>query len=382
MKSLIIITDSFFDFDKRAVKIGGLETYINDLALLALKQDMLPTVYQVVNRSEEIKVNGYSIKTAYKPRSLFKSLNQRTFESLYEKLNSADTVFIIATDQMSIKTKAHNVIVIQHGVAFDIPGYMISGFWGKTHFLQYVNKFLRCERNVMRFNNVQNTVCVDYNYYNWLKTIGTIYPGKAVRVIPNYASSIISREDLDSKLTRIKSEKKVIFARRFVDYRGTMLFANVAKRLLQEYKNVIFTFAGSGPLEKNIRDMFIGESRVKFTSFKPDESVQFHYDYDIAVVPTIYSEGTSLSLLEAMAAGCLPIATYVGGMSNIVLDGYNGLLVYPDEDSIYNSILYAINMNKDSFNKMVGNAYDTIVYSFSKSKWEISWGKMLNNILK
>ncbi|WP_420491566.1 glycosyltransferase [Neobacillus drentensis] len=47
------------------------------------------------------------------------------------------------------------------------------------------------------------------------------------------------------------------------------------------------------------------------------------------------SEGTSLSLLEAMAAKCAEIATNVGGMTNIILDNYNGLIINPDESELY-----------------------------------------------
>lgn len=50
--------------------------------------------------------------------------------------------------------------------------------------------------------------------------------------------------------------------------------------------------------------------------------------FDVFVLPSL-SEGMSNTLLEAMAIGVTPVATVVGGNSEVVQDGISGLLVRP-----------------------------------------------------
>ena len=281
-----------------------------------------------------------------------------------------------------VKTKAENVIVIQHGVAFDNP--ITGGIWSKNWLLLHFNKMVRAFKNVRRLYWSKNTVCVDYNYYNWFRTLGMIYPGKVVKVIPNYSSGRISEEDLSKKLnnSRKNISAKIVFARRFCDYRGTLIFANCVDRLLTGYPNLDFTFAGGGELKGELERRYANNPRVHITCFSAADSIAFHMQYDIAVVPTIFSEGTSLSLLEAMSAGCFPIATHVGGMTNILLDHYNGLLCYPDEEGVYNAIVEAITMKPDDYAAIVYSAYMTAVRAFSLERWQNRWSGFMDEVMR
>ena len=378
---VVIISSHFYDVANSVFTIGGIQTYIKDLykAIISSGHHALLVQLGFYDGISEVQSDdGCRIVLFPYQIKWNRVLEQRTFDCVYRRYNSRERVFIIDTDQRDIRSEEDNVIQIQHGITFDIPGNMIPGFWGKTAFLQRINKQLRCWRNVARLTHVRKTVCVDYNYYNWFRTQDTIPDGFEVRVIPNYASDLVSLEDLNNKLKFPKPTISILFARRFVDYRGTNLMIEASKSLLSKYDHVHITFAGSGPLQSAIENAFMNEHRVKITKYNSSDSVRFHSLFDIAVVPTIFSEGTSLSLCEAMAAGCIPIATCVGGMSNIVINNYNGILIRPCLEDLLNAMIHLIELPNDQRSIIARRAYDTALVSFSKERWKCQWLSLLN----
>lgn len=65
--------------------------------------------------------------------------------------------------------------------------------------------------------------------------------------------------------------------------------------------------------------------RVTFTGLRSDVG-QVVRTFDVFVLSSL-SEGTPLALMEAMACGVPAVATRVGGIPEIVVDGETGILV-------------------------------------------------------
>lgn len=378
MEFIVITATNTYDIVKKCQIVGGVQTYTRDLCLLAIEKGYHAIMYQLdrYRKDADSYFDGIEFHIVNKSGN-----NQKAFDRIFKAKNGKDTLFVVASDQMDIKSTAPNVIVIQHGVAFDVPS--VNGLWGKNKTTLHFNKFLRCLNNVRRLYWSRNTVGVDYNYFNWFRTLGILCPEKRFTVIPNYSSGQISESAFNEKMERYGKGgiTKIVFARRFTEYRGTLIFANCIDRLLQRYPNLDFTFAGDGPLRGDIEKRFYGNSKVHITSFAAPKSIAFHEQYDIAIVPTVFSEGTSLSLLEAMSAGCFPIATHVGGMTNILLDHYNGLLCFPDEEGVFRALEEAISMDRECFRKICKNAYYSAVEAFSLERWKSKWGLFIDEVM-
>lgn len=371
-----IIYPNFFNKDGDGMSVGGVQTYLVNLIHLLKSKGFNISFYQTANYDFDIENDGVNIHAFFwnSRKNCLKDISK----FLYEKCKTSlleDDIVIFGADALIIKTDCKRTIGIQHGISWDIPQCKTnkSEF---AYFKAYCKKAYYAWKCIKCINHAEKIVCVDYNFVNWYRALVPFQQTNLV-VIPNFTEVPIERK----KQTKSNDKIRIIFARRFFTYRGTRLFADSIERILNKYKNIEVTFAGEGPDEKYIRTKFENNSNVIITRYKSEESLVIHQEHDIAVVPTIGSEGTSLSLLEAMASGCAVICSNVGGMSNIVLDRYNGLMIDPyDKDSLFEALEKLLN-NVELRCKLSEQAYLTVKDSFSIEIWKEKWDKVINDII-
>jgi len=374
-----ILYSNIFDHDTAEQMLGGIETYLLNLARVFQSLNIEPTIYQWSRTRFErslgdILVIGMPVlKEPYKqrPATLFKMV---LAEQKHKK-----SIFVFGTERQSVKTTLVRSVSIQHGIAWDLQSQFLTnhkaiqrGVLGALYKAWLHRYYIEC------FERCYNRVCVDYNFLNWYHTFKASDPPGRTWVIPNFTSCTSTQQI--KGFDRDKEEIKIIFARRFCEYRGTRIMAEAATRILAAYPHLSFSFAGEGPDENYLKQRFSADSRVHFIKYSPDNALGVHCQHDIAVIPSLASEGTSLSVAEAMAAGCAVVATAVGGITNMIIDGYNGLLVSPDACSLTDALTWLIEHPVER-KKLAVNAYHVATEGFSLPKWQSRWRHVIETIV-
>jgi glycosyltransferase involved in cell wall biosynthesis len=115
--------------------------------------------------------------------------------------------------------------------------------------------------------------------------------------------------------------------------KGIGILLKAASRLLAEGLDIHFVIAGGGhaqkPLEAMSRNLGIAH-RVRFLG-RVEDIRPIYRTLDIFVLPSL-SEGFPTVNLEAMASGLPVVTTDVGGSSEAIRNGVNGLVVPPGND--------------------------------------------------
>jgi len=123
--------------------------------------------------------------------------------------------------------------------------------------------------------------------------------------------------------------------------KGYDTFLKAARMILDEVENARFLIVGGGPLEDELKALAFKLGiwpQTIFTGFR-DDVPNLLATMDVFVLPSLW-EGVPMALLEAMAMAKPVVATEVGGIPEIVIDGVTGLLVPPrDPDALAEAII-------------------------------------------
>jgi Glycosyltransferase len=86
---------------------------------------------------------------------------------------------------------------------------------------------------------------------------------------------------------------------------------------------------GTGSLEGTLKSRASRDERIIFPGWK-ENAADYVKAADIFVLPS-FGEGLPVSLLEAMSCGLACVSTQIGGVTELIRNGENGVLVKPGE---------------------------------------------------
>ena len=118
-----------------------------------------------------------------------------------------------------------------------------------------------------------------------------------------------------------------------VENKGHAVLLTAFHHLAVLQPNLELWIVGDGPLRQSLErqtdDLGIGD-RVSFLGQR-DDVPRLLACSDIVVLPSLYREGLSLALIEAMCQSKPIVASNIGGSPELIVDGVNGFLFIPAE---------------------------------------------------
>jgi len=191
---------------------------------------------------------------------------------------------------------------------------------------KYINPFLvRLTDHITAISKATRQALVDYEYIPASK-IDVIYNG-----IAELESDITKSQQLRKKLS-IPEDSLILGTISRLDpiKNHRLLISSFAKI---QHPELILLIVGDGEIRSNLENLVkqLGISeKVIFTGFQTTP-VDYLQLMDIFLLPSL-SEGTSMTLLEAMSLSKACIVTDVGGNPEIIEDNVSGLVTPSDDE--------------------------------------------------
>jgi glycosyltransferase involved in cell wall biosynthesis len=160
--------------------------------------------------------------------------------------------------------------------------------------------------------------------YIWLRKMGS----KNVFHIPN---------GIDTRTFQLCNSPSssqlfnILFAGRLVEEKGVDCLIEIIRYVNEKLKlqDIIFTIAGSGPLEDKVKAIAQKYKNVNYLGFvHPKLLPNVYKNAHLFLIPS-KTEGMPLSLLEAQACGLPAIGSNIDGISDVIVNGKTGRLIHP-----------------------------------------------------
>ena len=148
---------------------------------------------------------------------------------------------------------------------------------------------------------------------------------------------------------------------RIVKEKGLRELISSLPILKVSYPNVNLVIAGDGKYLEKLKSLakksLVEKNMVLLGEIK--ESRKFYEIVDILVLPSYY-EAMPLVLIEAMAAGTVVVTSNVGCISEIIIDGYNGILLKNISPESISESVFRLIENKELMIKYRNNGFETV----------------------
>ncbi len=167
------------------------------------------------------------------------------------------------------------------------------------------------------------------------------------------------RHDLNQPL-------RVVYAGRLVQHQKRVLdLPKIVEAALERGVSIELTIIGSGIEEEALRQAcaaFVARGAVRFLGTLSNEHVLEVFAASDAFILSSDFEGLPVSLLEAMARGCIPVVSNIrSGIPELVFDGVNGYRVPIGNIQLFVDRLAVLQNNLQQRQQMARLAYRTVM---------------------
>lgn len=282
-----------------------------------------------------------------------------------------------------IATKG-SVYMIVHDSAPPFEKYESKNFFG---FLQGIGigwRLMRISQRLMVYFT-KNTIAISkFVRKNLIKDHG--YPEAKVKLaynsieVKDFSPSIKHRAKVRQALDICFSSNVIISTARLDKVKRLDRLIMAFNMLHNDIKDIRLLLVGDGAQAKDLKSMVSAldqtvRDKIKFLGFKKDVR-PFLQASDIYVLPSD-SEGFGNATLEAMACGAVAIITNYEGSSEIVRDGFNGLIVDRSAQGVLSGLRKIMSLSNEKRQNIVSNARKFVSDNFDS---KLLVPKMLNLI--
>lgn len=275
--------------------------------------------------------------------------------AIKEYISSYCDVRIVESDYEAFRhfrKEKYDYVLYDDCMVLTIPGALGAKLGRSRRVLIFVTEYYaRWQFNkkwhafIMRFN-VFLSSSIDTLYPASKKTLEKVFKHRTITVTP---CSLPKLDEYISEKNPVSKDNIIVFASRLIKDKNPMMVIDAAKIIYEKLieRNYQVIICGDGPLNQSISDSIESNNLQKAVRFIGQQNMQDILPSTQVFLSLQENENyPSQSLLEAIASGCICIATNVGETSLVVKPEF-GILIEKKAESLARAIFSIMEMSPE-----------------------------------
>jgi len=322
-----------------------------------------------IHRKTKTGKNPNSILSNFKRSLIFpKSVRKNTKKLIKKYKFDIIHYFNINSSYGVIKTKIPKIMHINSPVLFCPKGNLLYGSKYSCNLHCNYKIFKKCFKDSRYIGKIKNSFFLKYNPF-FRKYLYASYKNK-IKLLKNFDYFVPISNFLSKKLqtlginknkilvvpniietekfekNKVKGSKlNIIYLGSYIESKGILTLLDSLEHLKKDY---VCNLYGEGILGKEIRKRIILKKLnvIVHKKAKYNDIPKILAQHNVLILPSLMSEAFGRVLVEAMASGCLPISSRVGGTGDIIKNKRNGYLFESGHDKELSEILNNLKLSK------------------------------------
>jgi glycosyltransferase involved in cell wall biosynthesis len=209
-------------------------------------------------------------------------------------------------------------------------------------------------------------------------------PSSKLQLIPHGID--FQRFFMGAKSSLAKRELRLVYLGRIHDMdKGVMWLSPILREITNQSVPFMLDLVGSGPdlaeLQKRFESLGLSRRIKVHGQLTPNKIPQILAHADIFLMPSRF-EGFGLTLVEAMAAGCVPIATHLQGITDMIVeDGVSGFLCPMGDTGAFAQKIIDLYNDRTRLARMAEAAQDRVRDKFSLERMVADYDALFTQAL-
>ncbi len=162
----------------------------------------------------------------------------------------------------------------------------------------------------------------------------------------------------DTKINKDYETIDILYVGQLAKHKGIPILIEAFKKV--KNKNVRLCIIGKGPNMEWFEKLSEGDERIKFYGFISESKLREHYEQaNITVVPSIWYDNSPMVIYESLMNGTPVIGSRIGGIPELIEEGYNGFLFEPGNTEQLKTILAGLSEDSAKLEELSINAFNS-----------------------